>query len=423
MSQIDLTTIASKNISSFDWNTFKYLLESEGTGAGRYTLGFLVELGTKLAYLIGIIALLYTLIKIITAQQVNVSSVIIRVTIAIALITYYEPMCIALINAFDNVALTIDEATTLDVVKSLDKAIEDRESTNQEILEKIIEGNISEKEREKLLKSAGYYDPYKIDIWHFNIVRAAATLILFLTKIVIALVNKFRDIIIAFLLLIGRILIVGVVWEKTEGYAKGWFLSLINALSWTVLVAAINNLQQSTGFEKVFDVDATYNDMIDGLANCLVFLFMYLQVFNFSKELMAGSLGSAAASIGTSVATGLAAKYGAKGIMQGAKAIYNRKGAFSLGRLMKWAENIDTAEPVKIQDTYPALTGSQPLQLEGNSYQALPGSSNTPQIGEDDYYALPDFSQSAQNQGQALPEVYDIYDGGPVIDVDYTVND
>jgi hypothetical protein len=67
-------------------------------------------------------------------------------------------------------------------------------------------------------------------------------------------------------------------------------------------------LQQYTGIRTVFANNASNEEMINGIASCLVFLFMYLQVFGLGKELLAGSFGASAASLGTSIGTGLAGK-------------------------------------------------------------------------------------------------------------------
>jgi hypothetical protein len=283
---------------------------------------------------------------------------------------------------------------------------------------------LSEEEKDEILGSAsGIYNPYKISLINFNPLKVIASLLLILCQVAILLIEKFRNLVIAVLLLIGRFCIAGVAWEKTEGFAKGWFFSLINAASWTVLLAVLVYLQQFTGFQKIFSETFSPEQMIEGIANCVVFLMMYLQVFSIGKELMAGSLGASAASIGTGVATGIVGKYMAKGAFAGTKklgkGIYDKygdmhhAGFFGRGGLTQMDSSVS---PVKINDSLPSLSAPQARQIDGDSYTALPSPPQT------DFYGGEDGIASSSNYTMDNLSSYNPnHDGGPIIDAEYTI--
>lgn len=401
------------SIKGFDWDSFGFLLDAELEGASSSVLTFVIDYSWELAFVLGMGALAWTIIQMIAAQNVNITMIIFRIVLTIALISFYEPLCKGIINYADEFAATLSYNTNIDIRKAfLDMANAKKDEMDE--LRQTVFGDeeLSEEEKDEILGSAsGIYNPYKISLINFNPLKVIASLLLILCQVAILLIEKFRNLVIAVLLLIGRFCIAGVAWEKTEGFAKGWFFSLINAASWTVLLAVLVYLQQFTGFQKIFSETFSPEQMIEGIANCVVFLLMYLQVFGFAKELMAGSLGASAASIGSGVATGIAGKYMAKGMMAGGsrlgRSILDRygdirgSGTFSYGSGLTQMD--PSVRPVKINDFTP-LPPPQTGQITGDDYIALPAAPQPDFYGGDD--GISSFS-----------------DEGPIIDADYTVID
>lgn len=419
------------SIKGFDWDTFGFLIDFEGSG--NSVLTFFVEFSTEIAFTLGIIALAWCIFQLMASQDVNILMVLLRITLVIILLNYYEPMCESLINLADEMAQTLIYNTRVDMNRAFLELADDEARKSEELYQAIY-GNeeLSEQEKDKLLKKHNYFNPYKLSLFDFNPLKLLASLLLILCQVAIVLIEKFRNVILSLLLLVGRICIVGFAWEKTEGFAKGWFYSFLNALSWTIWLAVIIFLQQYTGIRTVFASNASNEDMINGIASCLVFLFMYLQVFGLGKELLAGSFGASASSLGTSIGTGLAGKYMAKGLSGGAKGlsggmknfgryIYDHFGVDNVPSIPRFSfggsgltEMDPSVSPVRIDD---ALPPPQTQQITGENYMALPAA---PQ---------PDFYGSAYGTTLDSSMFNDISyydpsnDSGPVIDADYTSED
>lgn len=401
------------SIKGFDWDSFGYLLDSELSGAGNSFLSFLIEYSWDIAFVLGMVALAFAILQMITAQEVNIITIIFKIVLTVILISYYEPICKGVINYADEFAATLSYNTNIDIRKAFLEMADERAEKAEELYQRVMgsEDLTEEQKNEIMRSSSGAFNPYKLSLFDFNPLKFLASILLILCQVAIVLIEKFRNIIIALLIVIGRFCVAGVAWEKTEGFAKGWFFSLLNAASWTIWLAFLINLQQASGFMQVFSSVTTNERMIDSIANCVVFLLMYLQVFGFAKELMAGSLGAAAASIGSGVATGIAGKYMAKGMMAGGsrlgRSILDRygdirgSGTFSYGSGLTQMD--PSVRPVKINDFTP-LPPPQTGQITGDDYIALPAAPQPDFYGGDD--GISSFS-----------------DEGPIIDADYTVID
>jgi hypothetical protein len=93
------------SIKGFDWDTFGFLIDFEGSG--NSVLTFFVEFSTEIAFTLGIIALAWCIFQLMASQDVNILMVLLRITLVIILLNYYEPMCESLINLADEMAQTL----------------------------------------------------------------------------------------------------------------------------------------------------------------------------------------------------------------------------------------------------------------------------------------------------------------------------
>ena len=424
-------------IKGFDWAGYGYLLNpSEGKGLTDSVLNFVIDYTDVLVQVLGIVGLLYILIKIIKGEEANIVPFFLRFALTIILVFNYEFICKTTIEYVDEVAAVISTGTKEDMKKFyLNIALEKHKEAenmyrmlnNQELMS---EEEIAELEKE--LEEANYYNPFKLSLLDFDPLKFLAAFLLILCQVAVALVGFFRNAVLALLLLVGRACLTGLIWERTEGIAKGWIKSFLNVLSWTVWLALIINLQHTNGFKVFFQKNQSREALVDGVAQCIVYLVLYMYVFRLNTELFTGSVGAAAAQIGTMGATGWIASNLSKVAYRGARGLGKGayRGAMGLG---KRAHNFFT----EMSDFAPASSNNgittmdpmaHPYQIR-DEWLALPPPSSPAQIGAEERLALPGPSMdynSSPNTIDAEYKIHDIedYNSSPnTIDVEYKILD
>ena len=76
------------SIKGFDWDSFGFLLDAELEGASSSVLTFVIDYSWELAFVLGMGALAWTIIQMIAAQNVNITMIIFRIVLTIALISF-----------------------------------------------------------------------------------------------------------------------------------------------------------------------------------------------------------------------------------------------------------------------------------------------------------------------------------------------
>lgn len=406
------------NVHGFDWKTFGFLLDAEGAGARDSVLQLFIDFSWEIAFVAGMVAFAVAIYKSISGQNTNILLIFFKLILAIILISNYEPLCETAINSFDGFSSLITKGDyKYNKFAEMGKQMEsDKDRLYQAIYG---DDDTAREEAKEELKTKKSRDPYRFSLWNFNLLELLGSLILALSQIVIFLISKFRDVTLAFLLLIGRLCIVGIILDITEGLAKGWLLSFLNALSWNIWLSIIVYFQAKIAFDPSVLVNTDPEAMMNGIATLIVFFFLYLQVFGLWKELFSGSFGTAAASIGSMVTAGIAGKV----MMEGAKKGVNKLGGLrapglTISEKDGLSQMDSSVSPVKINDSLPSLSAPQARQIDGDSYTALPSPPQTDFYGGDDGLA-----SSSNYTMDNLSSYNSNDDGGPIIDAEYTIND
>ena len=182
------------SIKGFDWDTFGFLIDFEGSG--NSVLTFFVEFSTEIAFILGIIALAWCIFQLMASQDVNILMVLLRITLVIILLNYYEPMCESLINLADEMAQTLIYNTRVDMNRAFLDLADDEARKSEELYQAIYSNEeLSEQEKDKLLKKHNYFNPYKLSLFDFNPLKLLASLLLILCQVAIVLIEKFRNVI------------------------------------------------------------------------------------------------------------------------------------------------------------------------------------------------------------------------------------
>lgn len=378
-------------IQGFAWNKYGFLLDSGYTGATNSVLKFLIDYSWEIAFVLGMVALAYEIIRIMSSKNAAIHMVILKISLAIILISYYEPLCKTAIICVDNVTEIITETTAKNMENMYLKIAEEKKVKTESWYKRIFGKKNPTIEEIREVDNNAYFNPFELSLINFNPLKFIASLLLIFCQVAIFLVSKFRNIILALLLLIGRICIVGFICEKTEQIAKGWLMSFINVLFWTVWLSIILNLQYVAGFGNVYFKSSNPLDMIEDIADCIVYLVLYLQVFNLSKEMLSGSLGSAASSLGSAVGLGFAAK----GIMEG-----TQKGIAKQSFVPPYSQFLSSVGGSGLSQMD---SSTKPVSVNSDSHY-LPGSPKQIDVGNTPLLPEP-------------PKVIEL--GGPVIDADY----
>ena len=302
------------NIKGFDWARYGFLLHEKTSGSiiVSSVLKFFIDYSWEIAFVLGMIAFAYELIRVISGQKTAIYMVVLKLALTMCLISYYDPLCKSAINFADNITQIITDSTSADINNMYLKKAKEKKAEADHWYQRFYKEKKLTEEEEWEFEKSSKFNPFKLSLVNFNPLKFIASLLLIFCQIAIFLISKFRDIALAILLLIGRLCIVAFIWDKTAGITKGWFTSFINALLWTFWLSIIIHLQYA-GVQRIYFDNSEPLIMMEDIAECIVYLVLYLQVFNFGKEMLSGSLGSSASSFGTAATGGLATSAIAKG--------------------------------------------------------------------------------------------------------------
>lgn len=380
----------SISIPSFNWNTYGYLLDAKGAGITDSLLHFFIDFAETIGQVLGLVALAYVIFKIILGQETNVVPVLVKIVLAVILIFNYEPFCKFAITSFDDFAQSVVHHKEY-VSKAYQEWSENMKEGYEDAVNAVLgtsDGELTKERKAELHNNLGIGDPRKFSLFKFDLFLILFKLLLGLCQIVIAIVGKFRDVVLAFLLLIGRVCVIGLMWEMTEGLFKGWLMSFLNALTWTVWLAIIASFQVSaaSGQLELLGSSSAFESIVDAIAVLGVSLFMYLQVFNLSRELFSGSFGAAASTMGTMFTTALLGRGLWEGAKLEAKHLSNQYGWMFRDALPYLSHILsDRIGKSGLTEMDPSV---QPYQVNGD----LPAPSSSPSpihLGAEDRFALP----------------------------------
>lgn len=334
------------------FNKTKFSFLFDGASSNDFLVGFFIEYGENIAYFLAIVGLIYELFKIMSSQNTSIHMFLIRTAVVIFLITNYGPIMKNVVTYADDLVSQLilqtnrnTEKTLTELRKEERRQKEKAEKTQSELTEKeltpedyeALENEVIYDQSMKNIEPEGFNPKKKF--WKMNIWEIIACILMALSQIAVTAVCVVKNAFLALALIVGRIAIVGYACEKTEKLMWGWFASLVNILSWPLWLAIILYLQ-TTFLPKIFFSDST-EEMIFGVTNLAIFLVMYIMIYSFSKDLMAGSLGVMAGSLisfGAVRGGGKLLKGTAKGAVATAKGIGGGIG-YAKNKIDDWRAN------------------------------------------------------------------------------------
>lgn len=274
-----------------------------------------------MAFVLGIVALAYEILKITTSQNSAIHVLIFKIVLTICLLSYYPAMCKWMIDTTDNFTQTILNISQHEMSELIfDKTVEDANKIEEEAFQETYKQTTGlfgkrGKKDEKAKLSFGkikepkktVFNPFKISLIQFNIYTLLASALLVFCQVAVSLVMQVREVILALLIFIGRFCVIGFIFEKSEGIAKGWFGSFLNALSWSIWLALISALMSSSGLSQFITLAATEPKntvlLVRAIASLLIYLLLFIGIFNINRELLGGSFGAIGASLAVLIGT------------------------------------------------------------------------------------------------------------------------
>lgn len=230
-------------------------------------------------------------------------------------------MCKWMIDAADNFTQTILNISQHEMSELIfDKTVEEANEIEKEAFQETYKQTAGlfgkrGKKDEKTKLSFGkikepkktVFNPFKLSLIQFNIYTLLASALLVFCQVAVSLVMQVREIILALLIFIGRFCVIGFIFEKSEGIAKGWFGSFLNALSWSIWLALISALMSSSGLSQLITKAATQPKntalLVGAIASLLIYLLLFIGIFNINRELLGGSFGAVGASLAVLIGT------------------------------------------------------------------------------------------------------------------------